>query len=1016
MIDKKFLEPKIISSAYSIIISQGEAELFTSVSAINAFSFSFMLKRDGIQLQRTPWSLEKENVFRIDDYGCYQLMFFVKNKNNKVVYETSDLIWYIPKVCDWDGEGFSHAWLLNKQPLDVCLGQSHQSISDCEPNEDRILVLDFLHEAQHYCPSNILALRESDKTNNIEDSEIISFRKLVQRKIDKALQRYGIGNVLVLAPLYRFDCADTQQKNINWVLEEAYDLLQKVEGVHIISMPHSSASKDLSLPIISYQDDKSSLSEFRLIMQKKYAGDLEIPQIKLSLKGNNLTAVVENDLPPEAYWGRLDLMLDGQVIDKYYKFKVKTPFTWKLNKTGIYVVQAHLSFLGQSTYGQSKALFFSTKESKEEYKRFLKQETEDNTLLGHGLYFTQATHPLCDFLVVSGTKWNDKLSKLEKTICETHTGFHSDFIGKYGKWKTSILTDGNISHREETSVLLAGCMVINGVLINGSSELPNGISVDQFDGQCGEFSIVYWDQNSLRISLDLFKYFHIYQYSKNGLQLYSNNYILLLKAVRELRLPCNLNIDKACITLGTPGFQPLMQNFSHKMDIEPIKKIPFQYDPVLTEKGWGVVESEFGTILSSHETFHEEKYRRQLRIAIEEMKEVIKAYMDHPCYEYFVIPLSGGLDSRLLFSITHLLKHPKAVYVECWDYNTPNAKKDWMIGTSICGLVQYPYDIKDRKLRCLSFKEEDARMRGLNVGVYYSYKYTGMNSINRRDNYLIFYGAGGEIATRPYIAPRYYSAPLSKQNNIDLLAQFIQSRMMQNVLVPSQNAFDNFHLYYTNALNALPDMSPYERLDRHYMEWRHSIHFGRRNNLTQPVALPMQSKTLLRLHHITFDRFKNFRLNLDLLYLANPIIAQFPFEDPSVDKDREKLLGDLVIQPNDLPSVDLSLGKDEKRWRDSLILRSNNTISTGSHDSISSDQIKGMLFTSCNTILRKLLQTYPKLETKIGAGLYHSLSHHKLSQYDIQYLYNKLVSLYDQTKIIQGDRIQILKSEIQTNK
>ena len=57
----------------------------------------------------------------------------------------------------------------------------------------------------------------------------------------------------------------------------------------------------------------------------------------------------------------------------------------------------------------------------------------------------------------------------------------------------------------------------------------------------------------------------------------------------------------------------------------------------------------------------------------------------------------------------------------------------------------------------------------------------------------ILYGGGGEVETRPYIAARYYDAPLYLQNNVEALTGFICNHMMHNLIVgDSKRSFAAF--------------------------------------------------------------------------------------------------------------------------------------------------------------------------------------------------------------------------------
>ena len=189
------------------------------------------------------------------------------------------------------------------------------------------------------------------------------------------------------------------------------------------------------------------------------------------------------------------------------------------------------------------------------------------------------------------------------------------------------------------------------------------------------------------------------------------------------------------------------------------------------------------------------------------------------------------------------------------------------------------------------------------------------------------------------------------------------------------------------------------------MEFRHGIHFSNQSFLrtfNNYAAKPIQSKTLLSLHHMTFDIFKSIKMNLDLLYIANPEAAQFPFDEESRNQKREELYSDLVVRAQRLPKTDTALGKDLERWRESRSNRLKVRKQIGPIPAENPIDKQQLYKNSCNKVLHDLLQYFPQMREGMGKALWYNINYREMSFYDLTYLYNKLASVADQIRIVQG--------------
>lgn len=972
--------------------------------------YSYEVKKNGNTVEVSNWSDQAKRSFIFPEKGYWQITCRAKNSENHVIWKELPPVRYVSLRCDWYGSNFTEDILqsLSRQyckKISKIENLMHTGLSD------NVLIMDFIEKAEHiakFYASIVKRLRKSDKNKTF--FIIKRWRQYIKKTLQNGLTIYGKGNIVVLAPLYRFETASEYEKNFNWIMEEVCDVVRNTPGICLLFL--SDCNKRDGKLCISKRDRQNLLNEWLQIASNKYIGNIELPQLTVSLEENKLTALLETSLPQGSFWKRFDLLRDGKIVEKVSGNNIKNSYSWELEEPEIYVVQVHIAWLGQTIYRQSDSMFYSTPEERIRYCEFLERRYKPNHYLGQKLYYEKAYSPICDWLIISQLEAYHL--DLFNTIKSVHSGFSEIKVGKYGKWNTHILTDGTIRQLQKGIALLSGRVVLNGIL-HGEQDIPEDMDPILFDSNYGEYSAIYWDHKKCCVFVDLLRFSQIYIYSSNGLQLCSNNYKLLLEAVREIDGSAKLNIDKAAVTLGTPGFQVLMQNFSYKMDVDNVYKLPFYQNLTLDKDGWHFTESETGQILSLREPYHEELYRRLLNRAIEEAKENLNAYVSSSTYDHTILPLTGGLDSRFLFNLVTQLQNTRLPLIDCWDGNSPGAKLDRLIGTSICKMYGYSYDTAGRVTRGMTLLEEDAHARGIRTGVYYSNVYRGNSSIALKRNLLLLYGAGGDVEMRPYIAARYFNAPITIHNKLEDMVIYIQTRMMQNVLIPSKNAFSAFNRFYSEALEQLPSMSVFERIDRHYMDFRHSTHFGSRNELEIDVAMPLQSKTMLRLSHMTFDIFHNIKLNLDLLYMSNPKVAQFPFDDEKNNIAREKLMPYLVIRDKVLPKVDTSLSGDEKRWKESRIHRASSSqkeLSMGKDVWIKQkEELPNRIHESIFYVLHELLIALPELEAKIGEALFYSLSKRKFNGYEKQYIYNKIISLLDQYRLLSGEKPIVLDQQ-----
>ena len=380
-------------------------------------------------------------------------------------------------------------------------------------------------------------------------------------------------------------------------------------------------------------------------------------------------------------------------------------------------------------------------------------------------------------------------------------------------------------------------------------------------------------RGELRLSTDFFCFKHWYYYQDESGFVASNSYHLMLLALRELGLPSSGHPE----SLRHPGGErpyPVPELYpAHGrggvFQLAPEQRL------VLRDGAWSVERSYLGEIFPTPRPYHEEDYQALLDQAAGELVDNCRRILSDAHYEDISVDLSGGLDSRIVYSaMTNLPESAGRIKISTRD--TPGSQ-DLPIALSINRLYGYPYDDFPVETCPLSPRAMDEMHRSFYLGVFYSY--APLRSAWTGNKRVSVTGGLGDAITRPHMGlhRRYLTSPMAHLSSAEAFTEDFRRELGPNLVLGGQEAARAFVSYLSRELEDMGQWDYFKGLNHMYLAYRNSYHFyGIGAAMNYHLALPIQSKALLRLSDMVFSVHRSIRMTLDLIYRLNPVAASFP--------------------------------------------------------------------------------------------------------------------------------------------
>lgn len=980
--------------------------------------YACYLIRDGERIFQSSYYDSPVFTFSLETPGEYQATIFVKSASGDILYRQTNPVIYF--YCN----GAYYGSTVLKDILEAS-PQVHNVVQERIELEQEwknklgvnIFLIDFLEFAR-MLEHQFIEITECDGGD--EQNHILLFQAKnlleIKEKFRKSLLQIKQSCPKVLFLKWTFQIPGNlssketyERQKLNWILEELYDSVEYNCNEFV--------AIELGKVSYNYGCVEEDLKEFYAVNINKVReivdnaiqiigfGEVGFFSVELTKEGCKLTAsiVQKNMTKGNLYY--FYLLRNGIVFDKI-GWKKESQYSWDITEDGIYCVKGYIKHREQKIDRYSKTVEFFSPAIRENFVNFLGHQQSNEGLYGQELKLFEPAYPFYDFFVISTPSSSETgdLLKMEGLL-EKYPSFRCIEQRRIGKYYSRVYSNGEFRILTDGSALLfSGTTIINNHFINGIEDLPCDVSIKDIRGNNGCFSYLHSCDEGLLLGTDFFNFNHLYYYFSESICIVSNRYHLLLLALAQLGFSMKLDILKACVTLSTVSVQSISQNFSRKMDISQTYQLENDKELIFSLNGWGKNTNLFGEALKEKTTYHESAYKNLLSKAKYEIINNVKCILEDERFDQVVIDLTGGLDSRMVYSAATCLPSSREKIV-INSYHVPGSR-DLDVATRINGMYGYPYDTLPRKQRFEPIVLMDQMMRSFYLGTYFSHNLVSMYSVDQ--DYMRLNGACGEILARPYYCRKYFGTMLENEVELNGFAEYIGTDYSPNLCIGDENAFEYFTPYLADELSKIPVDNLFEAFDRQYLMFRHGYHFdcGIKYTMRTPEWMPLQSKTMFKLHHMVSQRFKSIKLQLDILYLLNPMVAAVDFDSDKDNEAVEELRSSLMIEDERFRNIRIDGRTDMERWKQADEQRKMSRVIVKrvpepKASSKKEKELSEIMYDSLIYNFRCLMNEVPQLSDRIGVALYYFIINNNNDKKRMRFLYNKVTSLLDQIRIFK---------------
>ena len=537
----------------------------------------------------------------------------------------------------------------------------------------------------------------------------------------------------------------------------------------------------------------------------------------------------------------------------------------------------------------NKVICYSS-QRKEEFEEYLRKAPES---IPFELPFWKTSYPYQDFLLAYSFSDNCDMSEL--SLYANKEGFNTFKI--YGSF---IMTSSENCYSKSDILAFSGITRTKEKLIYGYKDISNVNSSD-ISEMIGNYSGIFNCNNKIVLTTDYFGISKLYYFKDDDILIVSNRYHLLLIAAQKLFVNRIINFPKVYAYLSMNN-QVIMQNYSREMNVQDFYVLPIdEYIEIDTKKGTATVKKkEIYYDLSSPQQFNEPEYHKLLNYAVDELLDNARVALESKHFNHYVVDLTGGLDSRIVFSVLSRFPEYKSKIVPHTVIGD-RYNQDYLTAFKLLSI--YPLEIRD--IPEIEPNEIDYASNAMSYILGTTSEYSIYGGSPYKDT-CIFSGFYGEIVGRAYYSSIYENSALDDS------------------FIDATNFFDEFSfrmggsmMYDAKALLSeqlkeecikIPGRSLMEKYENHYLYYRNGIHFNDvlRSSIIAPCWGVLQSKYMFKLKNMVFPYKTNIKLQLDILYKINPEIAAVEFGDEKYEKSRDELHSKFNCYPKTNPTISVN--------------------------------------------------------------------------------------------------------------
>ncbi|GAB5387846.1 MAG: hypothetical protein Alpg2KO_08140 [Alphaproteobacteria bacterium] len=507
--------------------------------------------------------------------------------------------------------------------------------------------------------------------------------------------------------------------------------------------------------------------------------------------------------------------------------------------------------------------------------------------------YIQSRNPFHDFVLIQGIDNIDTSTlphNMQKCVIGNLTSNSIDFY----------VSDISGAINDQNSFFSGFC--IEGKpkeFIKGASDLSgSSVKSTDIDFSIGTYCLVRDVDGTISVTNDFFGSNKIYFYQKDGVALISNRYQLLvdfISAIPACVLEVDINKIQAMLSVGY--HEMFSHNFSTHCLTKNVRQLYTGEYLVLDGSSVEVKYAESYAISEGskgeEEKITEPEYAKLLEQAATEIKENVKAVLSSPHYKKIIVDLSGGMDSRVVYSaVTNFPEYKDKVKVRTIKNNYP---LDHVIANQINSIYGYDYNTDD-DIEYIERLSMEGCYSFIMEGKYFlpAFNYrtaTGTMQLNGFFGEPCFRPRG----TRSFLYGTYYEDACESAE--DFAEHMLCLRGSPYMLVGFEETGCALDQLLKDEFSRIPGINLDQKIENHYLNYSHSYHASEsfRPGFGRDTFSPIKSKSLFRLWRSMLGSLKHRKVGFDLIYSLNPLVSVIPFDSELANEDYQLSKDDLLV-------------------------------------------------------------------------------------------------------------------------
>ena len=483
------------------------------------------------------------------------------------------------------------------------------------------------------------------------------------------------------------------------------------------------------------------------------------------------------------------------------------------------------------------------------------------------------------------------------------SGFNKELISPIGEGENLTIFIREMNSKNTIAdghIIFSGVAKVNSKLVWGYEDIDSTCKGIDFVNCVGNYSAIIMHSDSILISNDYFGTDKTFYFQDGSFFIISNRYHLLLIALHELGVTLTVSsIVDGYLSMSDITCDQLMTDDTFA---DQVKVVPYHKN-LRIDTGLKFVDSKISEIISDDFSVNDEEYDILLDMAKSEFEENIKICFHNPRFNSFIVDVTGGMDSRMVFATLASIPGSKKI-VRAFTFGK---QKEIECAANIVNAMGFEYDPNYQKVHSMGRNnhyftanmspKEYFEIRNSTVTGQYFEPGDGLTDSNVVvERTLRFTGGVGEMISRPYVAANVFKIDLNSNNLDDAVSKYIE-RKKHTMYIPENS--ESLEGLINSSVKSSLSSTVIKKCET-ILHQRTRYHFDTKyaNMFRTPVWEPCQSINAFKAYYGTISRFNSRRFIYNLIERLNPSVSCFEYLDEINNREFE-LHSSLILKRGD---------------------------------------------------------------------------------------------------------------------